>query len=67
MANFKLFGLNKSDEKVFYTGRAGIAWVSTNEAEAFEYATYEAAKAKADRHNVFSPVHGIYLVPDNGQ
>lgn len=67
MTNFKLFGLNKSDEKVFYTGKVGNAWVSTNEAEAFGYPTYEAAKAKADRHNVYSSIHGIYFIPDCGR
>lgn len=63
---FKLFGLDKQDQKVFYTGRVGNAWVSTDEREAFEYKTYEAAKAKADRHNEYSPIHGIYFVPDCG-
>ena len=64
---FTLFGLDRSDRKVFYTGRAGDGWVSTDQAEAFTYSTYEAAKAKADRYNAHTALHGIHFIADCGQ
>lgn len=63
---FKLFGVARNDQKVFYTGRAGEGWVSANEAEAFPYSTYEAAKDRANQHNKWTALHGIHFVADCG-
>ena len=43
-------------ELLYYSGRAGLAWITTDRAHVFRYATYQAARLAAERHNI--ALHG---------
>lgn len=63
---FVLFGLDRDDRKVYYTGRAGDGWVSTDPKEAFTYETYAHANGRARVFNQWTDLHGIHFIADNG-
>jgi len=44
----------------FYTGRADVRWIGKGR-EAFRYETREGAERAAERHNKFTPVHGLHF------
>lgn len=48
-------------QAVFYTGRAGMQFISTSEFDAFVYETYERAQTRADRLNEFESMTGVFL------
>ena len=49
---------NQGGEPLFYTGRAGEGWISTNAREAFTYATLAEANRKAAIFNRGTAAHG---------
>lgn len=52
---------NTKGETVYYTGRAGEGWVSTNRAEAFMMG-FEYARIKADNFNKWAMLHNLRFV-----
>lgn len=57
MSNF-ILQANRGGETVFWTGRAGQAWVSTDRSEAFEV-SFEEAHRKAELFNQASSLHSL--------
>lgn len=54
-------GVTKSGSVVFYTGKAGEAWVSTDMSDAFPYSE-SGARAKASMFNRMTEIHGIHFI-----
>jgi hypothetical protein len=57
-----LRALDKEGNVMFYTGKAGMDWLSPYKYEAFEYATKKAAGWKATHFNRMEPIHGYWFV-----
>lgn len=61
---FKVIGRTREGETVYYTGRAGQAFVSKQAEEAFGYDGLEAARRRATNLNQMTEIHGIrFIVP----
>lgn len=56
--SFILRAINALGQNVYYTGRAGEAWVSTDRKEAFLY-SHGGAMYRAGLHNPYKPLHGL--------
>jgi hypothetical protein len=52
-------GVNKDGIRVWYTGKAGEAFVSTNHADAFLGYDLHGARRRAEILNRMTPIHGI--------
>lgn len=55
---FILQATNALGQNVYYTGRAGVAWVSTDRNEAFQY-SHGGAMHRAGLHNPYKALHGL--------
>ena len=55
-------GINNQGDEVFYTGKAGPAWVSENISEAFEYELLPPAIRKAMHFNKTTELHGVRFI-----
>ena len=64
--NVPILGRRADGSTVWYTGRAGQAFVSENACDAFLGYSLEGARAKAMRLNVMTPMHGIRFVAVTG-
>jgi hypothetical protein len=63
LKNFPIIrGLDRTGNEVFYTGRAGSAFVSTDKMEAFTGYSIEGARRKATQLNEATCLHGIRFV-----
>jgi hypothetical protein len=62
MKTYILRALDKEGNIMFYTGKAGMDWLSSYRYEAFEYETLEAAFLKSTNFNRMEPVHGYWFV-----
>lgn len=63
-AEYKVIGRTREGETVYYTGRAGQAFVSKQAEEAFGYDGLEAARRRATNLNQMTEIHGIrFIVP----
>lgn len=61
---FFLIGRTNEGETVYYTGRAGQAFVSKQAEEAFGYDSLEGARRRATNLNQMSEIHGMrFIVP----
>ena len=54
-------GLDQDGNEFFYTGRAGLGWVSTDLHEGFHY-TLDGARRKALQFNANTELHGLRFV-----
>lgn len=54
-------GLTATGDVVWYTGRAGNDWVSSDRADAFKF-TLERARRQASAFNKMTAIHGIRFV-----
>jgi hypothetical protein len=57
-----IVGRTADGKTVWYTGRAGDGWVSSNPKEAFLGFSLEGARSRATQFNRMTAVHGIYFV-----
>lgn len=57
-----LLGRKSDGATVYYTGRAGSAFVSDDRSEAFPYDTLHAARRRAMNLNRMSAIHGIRFI-----
>jgi hypothetical protein len=55
-------GLTRDGKEVFYTGRAGDAFVSPDRFQAFECETIATARERAKRFNRYTEIHGIHFI-----
>lgn len=55
-------GITKNGDEVFYTGKAGPAFVSAHTAEAFTGYNLEGARAKALTLNKMTELHGVRFI-----
>jgi hypothetical protein len=53
---------DKEGTTMFYTGKAGMEWLSLYESNAFGYPTRELAQERAKRFNRMEPVHGYWFL-----
>jgi hypothetical protein len=60
---YVLRALDKEGNRYFYTGKAGMDWLSFYPYEAFAYHTRQAAHLKAMRFNKMEQVHGYWFIP----
>ena len=56
---YVLRATNSTGEDLFYTGRAGAAWVSADRREAFPFELAEGAERRAERFNAFTALHSL--------
>jgi hypothetical protein len=63
MLQIVLRATNAAGTEFFYTGRAGTGWVSVSPNCAFVYSSPEGARAAAERHNKWEPLHGLHFTP----
>lgn len=56
---FIIVGRREDGSTVYYTGRAGQAFVSEAQSEAFVFPSLQLARKRAGNFNKFTPVHGI--------
>ena len=56
---FILRGITELGKEMFYTGKAGNYWVTTERDKAFTYETASAAQSKALMFNRTSELHGL--------
>ena len=61
-----IIGRRADGSTVWYTGRAGQAFVSEWAKDAFLGYSLEGARAKAMRLNVMTPIHGVRFVAVTG-
>jgi hypothetical protein len=59
-------GINSNGDRVWYTGRTGKEFVSTNHEDAFLGYTLNGARDKAAKLNKMTQLHGIYFVAVTG-
>jgi hypothetical protein len=59
---YVLRALDKEGNVMFYTGQAGMEWLSFYNGNAFLYSK-EAAQTKAKQFNKMEPVHGYWFIP----
>ena len=59
---FGIVAIDRTGTELYYTGRTGAGWVTPNIDEAFPYVE-TVAKAKAERHNKWTEIHGLHFVP----
>jgi hypothetical protein len=57
-----LRGLDREGNVYYYTGKAGMDWLSFERKNAFSYPTKEFAQERAKRFNKMEPVHGYWFV-----
>jgi hypothetical protein len=57
-----LRALDKEGNIHFYTGKAGMEWMSSYRESAFRYATEQAALWKSKSFNRMEPVHGYWFI-----
>ena len=55
-------GLTELGKEMFYTGKAGEKWVTTDKTAAFTYQTIEAARSKALMFNRTTELHGLRFI-----
>ena len=60
--NIPVIGRTQTGETVFYTGRAGDGFVSSDPKDAFLYQSVDAARGRAKSLNGGTPLHGIWFV-----
>jgi hypothetical protein len=60
--NYVLRGLDKEGNVLYYTGRAGMDWLSFDRSNAFCYPVKELAQERAKRFNKMEPVHGYWFI-----
>jgi hypothetical protein len=60
--SYILRALDKEGNVMFYTGKAGMNWLSCYKYEAFEFAAKMAANRKAINFNKMEPVHGYWFI-----
>ena len=63
---FPVVGRRDDGSIVFYSGKAGQDFITTNAREAFGYFEYQAASARAHMLNKGSRIHGIHFFPAQG-
>lgn len=64
LLKFFVIGRTREGETVYYTGRAGQAFVSPKPEEAFGYESLEVARRRAANFNRMTEIHGIrFMVP----
>jgi hypothetical protein len=61
--SYILRALDKEGNVMFYTGKAGMDWLSPYKYEAFEFAAKMVANRKATNFNRMEPVHGYWFIP----
>jgi hypothetical protein len=62
--NYIVQGRTADGNTVYYTGRAGQAFISTDKRDAFTYPSLNAARARATMLNQGTATHGIrFMVP----
>lgn len=64
---YAIRGLSKSGEGVWYTGKAGSAFVGKERAEAFVYESLEGARRRAMMLNRGMELHGWYFMVPVGE
>lgn len=57
-----LRGIDHQGSEVYYTGRAGDGWVSTDRRETFYWRSQEGATARAKEFNRHAGVHGVWFL-----
>jgi hypothetical protein len=60
--SYVLRALDNEGNRYFYTGTAGLNWLSFEPENAFEYQGWEAACNKAKTFNKMEPVHGYWFL-----
>jgi hypothetical protein len=60
--DYILRGLDKEGNVMYYTGRAGMDWLSYDHSKAFIYPSKELAQERAKRFNKMEPVHGYWFI-----
>lgn len=61
---FPIRGVRVDGSEVWFTGRAGQGFVSTDRAEAFVALSLDGARAKAVKLNEMTALHGVrFMVP----
>lgn len=60
---YVLRALDKEGNTYFYSGKAGMDWLTHFSNEAFAYFEIEAATNKAKNFNKMEPVHGYWFIP----
>lgn len=63
-ACYKVRGRRASGSVLWYTGRAGEAFVSDDEAQAFTYDALSVAEWRASNLNQWSALHGVHFSVD---
>ena len=58
-----LRAMDREGNVMFYTGKAGMDWLSFEKANAFTWHTKNAAGWKAKHFNKMEPVHGYWFIP----
>jgi hypothetical protein len=58
-----LRGLTEQGVEVWYTGKAGVGWLSHVKANAFEYQVLQTARVKASKFNANVELHGVWFIP----
>jgi len=58
---FLVYSRSADDQVVFYTGRAGEAYVSADRAEAFGYSSFAEAARRQDTLNRAAPLTGRFF------
>ena len=55
-------GLTELGKEMFYTGKAGDKWVTTDKAQAFTYHSVDEARMKARMFNRTTELHGLRFI-----
>jgi hypothetical protein len=62
-ASYVLRSIDQASQRdVYYTGRADEHWVSADLEEAFVYQTLPGAQRAAQKHNAYTPIHGLHFI-----
>jgi len=65
--SYQVIGRKQDGATVYYTGRAGQAFVSDDRSEAFPYDSLDAARRRAMNLNRMSAIHGIRFIAPCGE
>lgn len=57
-----LRALDKEGNVMFYTGKAGMNWLTYDRSDAFSYPSKKLAQERAKRFNKMEPVHGYWFI-----
>lgn len=61
-SHYILRALDIEGNQTFYTGKAGMEWLSFDQKNAFHYSTMMEADRKAKNFNRMEPVHGYWFL-----